>query len=132
MTKWTPLMQQRLKALADMGMKYSEIAEAMTDEYRTPFTKNSVIGMAQRIGVPARNVPKYRPARYTPRVFTSRRKPAKGFALEDLGHNHCRWPIDGMDPPFGYCGQSIVPNGRPYCHTHAGVAYPYLAKRTGL
>jgi len=117
-------MRERLKTLAEMDMKYTEIAAVMTAEFKTRLTKNAVIGMAGRLGVPPRNI-KYAPARYTPRVFTSRKKPVDGYALEDLASHHCRWP-KGDGPPYSYCGQTIIPNGRPYCFTHATLAYPAL------
>jgi hypothetical protein len=126
MAKWTPYMQERLRSLAEVGMKYTDIAATMAQEFGTPLTKNAVIGMAQRIGVPQRIQTKHRPARYTPRVLTSRKRYPDAFALEDLGQSHCRWPIKGTEPPFGYCGATIIPNGRPYCFTHATLAYPAL------
>jgi len=43
--------------------------------------------------------------------------------FEDLGPNHCRFPIgDPKDANFGYCGQQKV-HGLPYCKSHAAPCY---------
>lgn len=103
---WTEEMKQTLRKFTGYkNYTYQEIAKIMTAEYGTEFTKNSVIGMAKRIGVPDR----------PPVIAKPKDAPV---TIYELGWGMCKWPLGELSdtPPFMYCGK-ITGNGS-WCPIH--------------
>lgn len=113
---WTEDMKETLKEMAGENIFYGIIAKRMSAVYGVEFTKNSVIGMAKRIGVPRR-----------PSII---KKPkSEGITIYQLEWGMCKWPMGQIydKPPFMYCGKKT--GGISWCPVHCRKAFTsrYLA-----
>lgn len=99
---WTDERIERLKQLWEEGVTTAEIGRLIG------VTKNAVIGKVHRIGLQPRVITQKPPPKRNPFDFTG---PA------------CMWPHGhpGEDD-FHFCCDTPLP-GKPYCTTHAAVAY---------
>lgn len=106
---WTEDMKETLRRLADEGFSYGEIAKRMNAAFGDLFTKNSLIGMARRIGVPRR-----------PHVINKPSLPPSLPLITDLRDGMCKWPLGAMEdrPPYFYCGKPTGDIGMSWCPIH--------------
>jgi len=144
-TPWTVEAIIMLRELLEQRptLTYSDIADRMTKKLRAPFTKNSCIGRARRLGTAKRQQVKIkrngRPVRSRPRVPKLRLSPRLKLAppsppsrisgalkIEQLAHGDCRWP-EGNRAPFLFCGEQVLDNCS-YCLKHALISYPAMRK----
>lgn len=112
---WTEDMKDTLRELAGYeNFSYQDIAKLMMAEYGTEFTKNSVIGMAKRIGIPRRE----------PIIKKPVIEPKK-ITIYDLEWGMCKWPLGEPNdrPPFLYCGKATEDIGRSWCPMHCKKAF---------
>ena len=101
-TSWTQERIDRLIQLWEEGITTAEIGRALG------ITKNAVIGKVHRLSLVPRVVPQKPPPRRN--VF-------------DFNGPSCLWPFGHPDQEnFHFCGGRPLP-GKPYCATHAAVAY---------
>lgn len=102
---WTEDMKETLIRTAAEGLSYGEIAKQMTAAFGIEFTKNSLIGMARRLGVPRR-----------PPVI----KQDQPVLITDLEWGMCKWPLgETYDrPPYFYCGKTTGDIGVSWCKAH--------------
>ena len=99
---WTDERIERLKQLWGEGVTTAEIGRMIG------VTKNAVIGKVHRIGL-------------QPRVVTQK-PPPKRNPFEFAGPA-CMWPHGHPgEEDFHFCGGQPLA-GKPYCGTHAAVAY---------
>lgn len=99
---WTPERVEQLTSLWEQGLPSAEIGR------RLGLTKNAVIGKVHRIAL-------------SPRVVTVLPPPRRN--VFDFNGPSCLWPHGHPgDEDFHFCGAHPLP-GRPYCATHAAVAY---------
>lgn len=149
--EWTDEIIARLRLLWDEGLSTAEIGR------RLGISKNSVVGKAHRLDLPARPSPIRRGATPAPRA-TPRR--ASGSTLPPLampaapvvvevprpapprpvliaaGASRpsprvpaCCWPIgEPGTPNFRFCGDPAMAN-KPYCQPHAEIAYVRVRDR---
>ena len=124
---WDKKQDARLSELWTAGMAAVHIALALTEEFKRPFSKNSVIGRANRLAVPSRKVvcreskPRIRIRLSRPIVRTKAPPPP--------GENHA-WQLFGeltsktchfvQDEPRGFdtlmCG--LPTSNGSYCEYH--------------
>ncbi|MBV9859273.1 MAG: global cell cycle regulator GcrA-like protein [Alphaproteobacteria bacterium] len=99
---WTEERIDMLVQLWEEGVTTAEIGR------RIGVTKNAVIGKVHRLSLIPRVVPQ---------------KPEPRPNPFDMRGPACLWPFGHPgDDDFHFCGAHPVP-GRPYCATHAAVAY---------
>jgi GcrA cell cycle regulator len=131
---WPPERDEALREKWTAGKFTSQIARELGT------TKNAVIGRGRRIGLEGRASPIIRnpdaPAKpRAPQIARAAPTTLKVLAsitdtlgtrissAPQLSHASCCWPLWGMGrPTHVYCGANAV-LGRPYCPTHARVAY---------
>ncbi|HJN22704.1 MAG TPA: GcrA family cell cycle regulator [Rhodospirillales bacterium] len=113
---WTPVHVSALIALWNDGLPCREIGR------RLGFTKNAIIGKANRMGLPKRS-PSVRKA-----VNDKKPPGAEVISLEQLTFGMCSWPHgDPQKDEFHFCGQPAV-EGKPYCAEHCARAYVISTK----
>lgn len=141
-TQWTKPVVERFKVLLKIRPwpGYPVIADALSLEFRVPFSKNACIGKARRDKL----APKLRatpggkrgeydagkpivrpPPRKRPLPAPPPRKDRK-VTFWELEPHHCRWP-SGDDPPYLYCGMPKFADCS-YCFRHASIAFPGIGK----
>lgn len=94
---WTEDMKEALKILAASEMSYGRIAKHMNIVFKTDLTKNSLIGMARRLGVPRRE----------PIIKPVVIKQDPSVSIYSLEWGMCKWPLGEVNdkPPYMYCGE---------------------------
>lgn len=146
MAMWTGAMEARLTLLwAQAELSTAAIGRAMG------LGKNSVVGKAHRLGLPARESPiqarrEGAPPRPAPRagavtlpVLPALARPVVVPRVEPppvarpvfrVASKPCCWPIgEPGAQDFRFCEAAGVP-GRPYCPAHCAVAYVEVRPRT--
>ncbi len=143
------------------GRSASRTARALTVKFGREFSRNSVISRANRKNVPFAVTAEKR--RIGAMISRKKAKAKAKLALpghvspmppvmlpveplpeddpndiplrtlDDLGDDHCRWPIDGpfKGSTFGFCGREKV-KGLPYCEKHSQRAYPGRAPKSNV
>lgn len=100
-TLWTKDYTEKLVELWGKGTSAADIAKSLGPK----FSRNAVIGKANRLGLKRPDEGKERPAFSFP------------AALE------CRWPEGQPDEEgFDFCRQPVAP-GKSYCPEHCELAY---------
>lgn len=154
--KWAdePKLDEELRKLfADKAMpSASVIAARLNAKFGGDFTRNSVIGRLNRLGLfrgkdlaeakarggkksaEAQRAHRRAPPAPKPRPLPQAKiielpkpqapvMPNGLVQLVDLQPLHCRWPVgDPRHADFGFCGAVKLCDG-PYCNTHANRAY---------
>lgn len=144
-TPWTDERTAQLARFWSQGLS----ASAISDYFDSPrITRNSVIGKANRLKLPARQSgfpgrpqkangkakPKWKPPPKPPLPSRSSRPPVppptqappvmRALQLIDLEPTHCRWPIgDPQRPGFFFCAADVGEDGN-YCPFHRRMAGP--------
>ena len=114
---WTDERIEELKVLWAEGLTTGEIGK------RLGVSKNAVVGKAHRLGLKGRPSPIKKAKQPRQAAAPVKEPEPKMKTLVDLSANTCRWPIgDPREPGFHFCGAPAIP-GKPYCATHAAVAY---------
>jgi GcrA cell cycle regulator len=137
MSNWTPPVINRFsKLMQDASLAFSDIANRLSAEFGVPFTRNAVIGRAERNNM-VRPKLRLRPqrrkktavqiARTKPPRNVREALPSGAYLLEELGPGDCRWPT-GDRSPFTFCGAAVVED-KPYCLHHAQMAYQNWQRR---
>lgn len=113
-TVWTEDMKETLRRLANEGFSYGQITKQMNVAFGDLFTKNSLIGMARRLGVPRR-----------PRVIKPVIKKDEPISIIDLEMGMCKWPLGAMEdrPPYFYCGKPTGDISCSWCASHRKRAF---------
>ena len=129
-------LKERIRVLWNTGMSVIKIGEALG------VSKNSVVGHAHRMGLPARPSPIIRAegsAKPKPKVKVQRLDAGVSLGtivpVEKIREKQtepvarvapsspCAWPLgDPKRIGFHFCGAASVP-GKPYCAEHASIAY---------
>lgn len=134
---WTDFAITRLRQFWADGLSTAEIGR------RLNISRNAVIGKAHRLHLPARMSP-IKPKAHRPQMRSDgppvvRRsatlpklsclRPVATLAASTREHaslrhsGQCCWPIgDPGTPRFRFCDTAAIP-GKPYCETHARLAY---------
>jgi GcrA cell cycle regulator len=142
-TPWTDERTAQLARFWSQGLS----ASAISDCFNSPgITRNSVIGKANRLKLPARQSgfpgrpqkakakPKWKPAPKPPPPPRSSKPPAspptqtppvmRALQLVELGPTHCRFPVgDPQKPGFFFCAADVGENDN-YCPFHRRMAGP--------
>lgn len=137
------------------GLSASQTAKVLTKRFGREFSRNSVISRANRKNVPfAVTAEKRQRGGAASRAIAKAKLALPGHVrpalpvepipeddpndiplrtLDDLGDDHCRWPIDGpfKGRTFGFCGREKV-KGLPYCEKHSQRAYPGRAPKSNV
>ena len=109
---WTDEGVETLKAMWAEGHSAREIGE------RLGFTRNAVIGKANRLGLSHA-----RAAKEAPAAAAAEAPRAAPMNSLELNERMCRWPIGHPgEPEFHFCGNPRL-TGRPYCAEHCSLAY---------
>jgi len=116
--------------MQDASLAFSDIANRLSAEFGVPFTRNAVIGRAERNNM-VRPKLRLRPqrrkktavqiARTKPPRNVREALPSGAYLLEELGPGDCRWPT-GDRSPFTFCGAGTVED-KPYCAAHCQLSY---------
>ncbi|MDE8347049.1 MAG: GcrA family cell cycle regulator [Acidocella sp.] len=143
--EWTDEAIAKLKTLWTEGLSTAEIGR------RLNISKNAVVGKAHRLNLAPRPSPirRHEGATQNPRAATPRR--ALGPTLPPLSASvsasvpslraimptakysqratPCCWPIgEPGKPSFHFCNAEAV-SGKPYCESHAAIAYVRVRDR---
>jgi len=130
----TPGLTQRLAALHAAPENYSstEMAQMLSAEFGIvpPLTRNAVIGKSRRMNMAPRPLrirtgPKLRQPQ--PRQMPSKPHTGEPLTIYQLGYGDCKYPVEGEDPPYLYCGKASD-EGRSYCPPHYALTH-HPAKR---
>ena len=141
---WTEEREQKLRKLWEKGYTASQIAEMLGST-----TRNAVIGKAHRLKLAARAASKQskspkkqvtttglnkqegyisRKSRFKSLLLNSSFESENPKKLEELGDNHCRFPLGHPDQEdFYFCGRTPV-KGFSYCQLHT--LYCFQEKNT--
>lgn len=133
--------QEEISILTRMwndGASAREIAKALG----TGRSRNSVIGMAHRSGLPPRTKSRRQPAtrgvkKYKPRQrkeWTPKPRPLPPepepmpemlmVSLLDIKDGQCRYPIgDPLQSGFGFCGLAVAGEHTSYCRFHHRICH---------
>ncbi len=134
--EWSEDEITSLKELHTQKVVYSEIGKYITEKYGITRSRNSIIGMANRLGLPKREQkPKEKDSNTKPYVKRDRNKfwndgqhakPApirfnigEGITILELKEKSCRYPTD--DANRLYCGK--MAEFKSYCLHHAECCY---------
>jgi GcrA cell cycle regulator len=149
MSPWTSEIIDRLRQHVADGLSAKECAAELKSEFQHSFTRNSVIGKAQRIGLRPGSLDMITREKQRKRngIKRSRKLPmrtpiiqfepvmpdddlripqAQRRTLVELENHHCRFPVgEPGAADFFFCGAPTadVAGGRPYCRAHARRAY---------
>lgn len=128
------------------GLSASQTAKVLTKRFGREFSRNSVISRANRKNVPfAVTAEKRQRGGAASRAIAKAKLALPGHVrpalpvepipeddpndiplrtLDELGDDHCRWPIDGPFKgwTFGFCGREKR-KGLPYCSKHCQRAF---------
>ena len=132
-TDWTPELIARLAELhADGSIRYADIADILSQEFKVTIGKNSVVGKVHRLGLakrPRGPAPRPEPA-VEPEVITARPHrhwhvdlpvaTGERISIWQLESGRCHFP-HGQRPPYEYCGARA--EAGPYCERHNRVMY---------
>ena len=123
---WTDACNQRLTTLWAEGHSAAEIARRMLR------TKNSIVGRAHRMKLPARPSPikaatgNVAPPKRAPKltlVVDNAVAPEAAPVVREPAKKPCCWPIDiPGSRKFAFCGEQAQV-GKPYCSIHSERAY---------
>lgn len=133
--KWTPEHDATLTQLRKEGYSCAVIARELWGRHRATYSRNAVIGRANRLGLSADHGPKsfkpkrphrVTPVRSTPFLTTpkfSREETvlrcveivSRNLSLMDLEPTDCRYPYG--DGPISFCGHPKK-DGSSYCAPH--------------
>jgi len=151
---WKQEWVESLRGHLAAGLSAAMAAAEVNSEFRTTFTRCSVIGKARREKMPLappkiaavrrpklprkpRTTPDQRPdiavrkaasaCKAAPASFVLRPDPRPGHVpLLDLVPDGCKWPSG--DGPFLFCNEPQEP-GQVYCPDHCALAYRALEPR---
>ena len=118
-------------------LSLTEIAEQLNREFKTEFTRNSVIGRCHRLELARRpavfnvhhskkRAEKMIPINRRVRVdapivpeMPAVEDTSAGITILQLRSTTCRWPLGAVEdrPPYLYCGKPTAIDC-PYCRTH--------------
>ena len=142
---WSDSETKILKDLWRRGLTASQISLHIPGK-----TRNACIGRAHRLNLKARGKSKTptqrvntensvvpeaktqklgRKARFKALLLDSSFPPERPTKLEDLGDEHCRWPLSGKNEPASlFCGRKPLEQENtgkkyPYCRLHLLFAY---------
>lgn len=102
---WSPERIAALKELWYEGVTAAEIGR------RLGVTKNAVLGKVHRLD-------------YEPRVIRDVPLPSRNRNAFNFTGPVCMYPFGNpSDPDFHFCGSPELEQGKPYCSTHANLAY---------
>lgn len=135
---WTKERVEEVKKLWAAGLSASQVAA----ELGGGATRNAVIGKVHRIGLVQRDKtkcqPLEKPKKQKPRPFTAplpevemQPLPEDQIAVQTSGRvtimglsaTTCRWPVEHTGGGWLFCG-CTAQFGKPYCESHARIAYP--------
>ena len=103
---------------------FNDIATMINDRFGTSYSRNAVLGKANRmklLSTHAREKSGKRPKRRdirpraAPRIAPAAPCDPRGVGLLDLTSHDCRFPFG--DGPFTFCGCPVA-TGKPYCAEH--------------
>jgi GcrA cell cycle regulator len=142
MTFWTGERDEAIKRHLGEGLSHAETAAAVNFQFHTDYSRNAVIGRANRIGIRSLCQPhhgngmrKVKP-KPSPNFRPKPRLPKPVFACDDAGHRvaevaplnlpllelepgMCRWPYG--DGPYVFCAHQV--NGEAsYCEPHMALS----------
>lgn len=146
---WKPEWTEALRGHLAAGLSASMAAAEINSEFRTAFTRCSVIGKARRSNMTLtapkvaavrrpklprkpRTTPDQRPDIAVRKVATGPKKPPEPYVpietnippgttpLLELDLDGCKWATG--DGPFVFCNRPVA-EGLPYCPGHAALAY---------
>ncbi len=139
MTLWLELHSEAVRQYVEAGVhSYAEIGNLVNLEFGTDYSRNSIIGKAQRLGLMTKRPPR---GKRVPRKVTHPEKPLKptpapecaqlicvdieprNLTLHDLTDETCRWPY-GDNAPYFFCGRPV------FCGSYCGHHFD-LATRSG-
>jgi hypothetical protein len=135
--EWTPEKLDRLKELYldKDDLSYKFIAERMTKEFGSTFSRSCISGKLSRMRMPLRGprervpMPIIKHSRKAKTWVKPARVPApiqhrhkRGLQLIELEYGDCKWP-SGTDVPYTFCGDPVANDGASYCQAHAEIAY---------
>lgn len=133
---WTAQETECLKALWNEGHIGHEIALLMEEKFGRPYTRNAVIGKADRLALCHRRAPRANAGRprkrpdpvlqlvkARPRALSAAEVPAKQRkTFFQLRPCDCRWPYGEVGTPgFFFCGLARE-SLKPYCPAHVGLS----------
>ena len=131
-----------LKADFVAGLSGGQIAKRLTAKFKSPVSRNAVIGKLSRLGLsdPSRvgatkkvsvgRIANAKPPRVSPPPAAEAPERPMGkdhgltatATLATLGAHGCKWPIgDPRDADFGMCGRFRTHHA--YCEAHRKIAY---------
>ena len=137
----TPGITQRLRELhrlkGEAELSMTEIAEQLNREFKTEFTRNSIIGRCHRLELTKRPavfnvhhskkraekmIPINRRVRVDAPIVPEMpvvEDTSAGITIMQLRSTTCRWPLGAVEdkPPYLYCGKPAQIEC-PYCRTH--------------
>ncbi len=110
--KWTEDETEKLRRVVPDSVSAAQVARDLSEEIHRSVTRGAVIGRCWRLGLrpPWARGPCWHPVEPTPNPFP------------DNPHG-CLWSYgDPGSAGYRFCGRPKIP-GKPYCSTHAAVAY---------
>ena len=137
---WTEAQDGALRKHLLDGLSSSQTAKAINAEFGTTYTRNSVIGRANRTGAERRVIQtrkkykrikpaKPRKPKEPPMTKSLPPQPLSALRTADviplhlplleLGDNMCRWPYGSG--PFVFCGHPTF-DGCSYCTEHSAIS----------
>jgi GcrA cell cycle regulator len=137
MSDWRPPVseeiRQAIRELWDEGLSTADIGR------RVGKTKNAIVGLAHRMGLPKRPSPigkkgegskqqrrRGRPRKPPHSPLYVAPAPAPPCTFQPPKPNECQWPLWGMQMPHPheqrFCGKRARV-GSPYCDEHHAIAY---------
>jgi len=139
-SEWTDERVELLKSFYPEGSN-AWVARKINEQTGSVFSRNAIIGKANRIGLESPNKPSGKDAKkprgakrqskflnFGTSIKFDKTEPVKqleflGLQLDELTKGKCRFPR-GDEAPYLFCGQPVKRDSSycPYCHaiTHAG------------
>lgn len=112
-TPWAKEVIESLESLVLSGRSSAKIAQALSEQFKMKFTRNSVIGMCSRQKLTL--------------AYTERQNLRKNetqiqrYLMAEKHSGNCLWPTGDKPVLFKCCKESV--SGYPYCEEHCKRAY---------
>ena len=117
---WQPKQKAMLKKLWKTGHSSQKICDLINEHYGTEYSRNAIIGVAHRMGLPNRTTVQTTPKNSKP--IKKQKKIKHKTTIDVATVNQCRNTSAESSADMPVCGRRVVP-GRSYCEDCCDIVF---------